>query len=103
VLDSGGNLVIAERMDGAQYGSIRVSEGKARTALDFRRPTKDFQDNVAQGGANLRFLSIPELYAVQGGVPLVANNKIVGAIGVSGGSGEQDLQVALAAVAVLGK
>ena len=103
ILDSGGNLVITERLDGTQYGSIGVAEGKARTALNFRRSTKVFQDGIAQGGANLRTLALPGVVPVQGGLPLIVGDKIVGAIGVSGGTSEQDEQVGLAGAGVLGK
>lgn len=103
VLDSGGNLVISERLDGTQYGSIDVAEGKARTALNFRRSTKVFQDMVGQGGANLRMLAMPGVVPVQGGLLLITGDKIVGAIGVSGGTSEQDEQVGMAGAAALGK
>src|SRR5437879_693316 len=84
ILDSTGHAVMMQRRDNTQYGSIRVAEGKARTALEFRRPSKAFQDLIAKGERGLGFLSFEGITAVQGGVPIVAGGKIIGAIGVSG-------------------
>jgi uncharacterized protein GlcG (DUF336 family) len=100
VVDEGGNLVFLERMDGAQLGSLEVALGKAKTALKFKRPTKSFQDRV-NGGGNDAVLSIPGVIAIDGGLPLVANGVIVGAIGVSGMKPEQDAVVAQAGASVL--
>lgn len=102
VVDSGSNLVLLERADGAQLGSIRIAQAKAHTALDLRRPTKTLQENVAKGGDNLRFLSMPDVITVQGGELLVANGKIIGALGVSGGTSDQDEAVALVGIAAVG-
>ena len=96
ILDSGGHIVMVHRLDNAQYGSIAVSEDKARSALYFRRPTKVFEDLVAQGGMNLRLLTLRGASPVEGGVPIMADGKIVGAIGVSGATSAQDGQVAKA-------
>ena len=96
ILDSTGHAVMMQRRDNTQYGSIRVAEGKARTALEFRRTSKAFQDLIAKGERALGFLSFEGITAVQGGVPIVAGGKIVGAIGVSGVTSDQDEQVALA-------
>ena len=86
-----------ERMDNSLLASISVSEGKARTAVGFRRPSKALDDAIAGGGAALRVLSIQgEGVFVQGGLPIVVDGKVVGAIGVSGGSSQQDEQVAQA-------
>jgi glc operon protein GlcG len=93
VVDSGGNLVVLHKMDNTQYGSIRVAESKARTALDFRRPTKVFEDALAGGGVGLRVLSLGVL-AAEGGVPITVDGKIVGAIGASGALSSQDAQAA---------
>jgi uncharacterized protein GlcG (DUF336 family) len=73
-----------------------VSQAKARTALNFRRPTKALEDALTAGGQGLRFLSVEGLAALEGGVPLVVNGEVVGAIGVSGMQSNQDAQVALA-------
>ena len=96
VLDSGGHVVALQRLDGAQLGSIDVAREKAYSAVMFRRPTKVFQDLVAQGGANLRLLSLANASPLEGGIPIVVNGAIVGAIGVSGVTSEQDAQVAKA-------
>ena len=94
IIDSGGNLVMLHKLDNTQYGSIRVAEAKAHSALDYRRPSKVFEDLVAQGGIGLRTLALPGAAPFEGGVPIVAGDKIIGAVGVSGGTGQQDGQVA---------
>lgn len=96
VVDTAGLLVAFERMDNTQYGSVAVSQDKAASAALYRRPTKVFQDVLAGGGAGLRVLTLRGANAVEGGIPLVMDGKIVGAIGVSGGSAEQDGVVAKA-------
>jgi glc operon protein GlcG len=101
VIDDGGNLVYLGRMDGAQLGSIEVSEGKAHTALAFRRPSKAFQDLVDQNQAHL--VTLPHITAVQGGLPITLDGKVVGAIGVSGGSSAQDEQCAQAGINAIGE
>jgi glc operon protein GlcG len=101
IVDSGANLVMLHRMDNAQLGSIRIAEAKAKTAVEFRRPTKVFEDAIAGGGQGLRVLSFGIALA-DGGVPIVAGGKIVGAIGVSGAAGHQDAQCAEAGAAALG-
>ena len=101
ITDPAGVLVYFERMDGTQNAAQDVAPAKARSAALFRRPTKGFQDDVAAGGLGLRYLSLPGVVAADGGVPLVIDGKIVGAIGISGGSNVQDGQVAMAGVAAL--
>ena len=96
ILDSGGHLVLVQRLDNAQYGSIVVAEGKARTALYFRRASKMLQDTIGNGGPGLGFLSFNNITAVQGGLPIVVDDKIVGSIGVSGVTSAQDEQIATA-------
>jgi glc operon protein GlcG len=104
VVDSGGRLVAFSRMDNAQLGSIDIAMGKAMTANNLRRPTKDLQDLVGQGGSNLRLLAAPGVTPLEGGVPIVADGKIIGAIGVSGAASNQDAQCAMAgAAAAVGK
>ncbi len=103
VVDTAGMLVAFERMDNTQTGSIGVSQDKAVSAAMYRRPTKVFQDVLAAGGAGLRVLTLRNANAVEGGIPLVVDGKIIGAIGVSGGSAEQDGSVAKAGVDALGK
>jgi glc operon protein GlcG len=96
VLDSGGNLVMLARMDSTQLGSIEAAKDKALSAVLYRRPSKVFQDLVAQGGANLRLLKLAGADPIEGGIPLMADGKIIGAVGVSGATSEQDGQVAKA-------
>jgi glc operon protein GlcG len=96
VLDSGGNLVMLQRMDGVQLGSIEAAKDKAYSAVMYRRPTKVFQDLVGQGGPNLRLLRLAGASPLEGGIPIIVDGKIIGAIGVSGHTSEQDAQVAKA-------
>ena len=101
VVDSGGNLVAFERMDGAQLASIAISEHKARAAVMYRRETKVFENGVQSG---LHYvLSLDGVIASRGGIPLVAGGKLVGAIGCSGGTGSQDEVAAKAGAAVVNK
>lgn len=102
LLDSTGHVSQMSRMDNTQYGSIRVAEAKATTALDFRRSTKVMQDAAAAPGGVAR-LSIPGAIAIQGGILLVVDGKIIGSCGASGGTSEQDEQVCMAGLAALGK
>jgi glc operon protein GlcG len=95
IVDSGANLVMLHRLDNAQLSSVRIAEQKARTAAEFRRSTKVFEDAVAGGGAGLRVLTFGASVA-EGGVPIVSGGKVVGAIGVSGVQSHQDAQVAQA-------
>jgi len=97
IVDSGGNLVMVHRLDNTQFGSIRVAEAKARTALEFRRPTKVFEDALAAGGLGLRVLSLGVM-AAEGGLPIVVDGKVIGAIGASGALAPQDAQAAKAGV-----
>jgi glc operon protein GlcG len=99
VIDDGGILTTVERMDDAQIGSLDVSIGKAQTALKFKRPSKAFEDLINGGRHSL--LGLPGVTPVEGGFPLTAYGKVIGAIGVSGGSSQQDAQVAQAGVAAL--
>ena len=94
ILDSTGHIVMLHSLDNTQYGSIRVAEDKAHTALDFRRPSKAFEDSVAQGGIGMRTLGLRGATPLEGGVPIIADGKIIGAVGVSGGTAQQDGQVA---------
>ena len=96
IVDSTGHVVMLERLDNTQYGSIVAAEDKARSALDFKRPTKVFEDLVAQGGIGLRTLGLHGASPLEGGIPIIRDGHIVGAIGVSGGSSAQDGQVAKA-------
>jgi glc operon protein GlcG len=95
IVDSGANLVMLHRLNNAQLSSVRIAEAKAKTAAEFRRPTKVFEDAVAGGGVGLRVLTFGASVA-EGGVPIVSNGTIIGAIGVSGAQSHQDAQVAQA-------
>jgi len=96
IVGPAGALVYYEKMDNTQLGSAEVAIDKARTAALFKRPTKAFQDVVAGGGDGLRILTLKGVVAVEGGIPLVLDGKIVGAIGVSGATSSQDAQCAKA-------
>jgi glc operon protein GlcG len=98
ILDSGGNVVMLHRLDSANLASPRIAEAKARTALEFRRPTRAFQDMIEGGGIGLRMLSFG-INVAEGGVLIVVGGRIVGAIGVSGVTSQQDAQVATAGAA----
>ncbi len=101
VVDPAGNLVYFERMDTVQYGRIAIAQDKARAAAVFRRSTKSVYDEVEKGGAGLRYLSLRGFVASEGGELLMQDGKVVGAIGMSGGSGAQDGQCSRAGVAAL--
>src|ERR1700680_569378 len=100
IVDTGGNLVYYEKMDNTQLGSANVAIDKARSAALFKRPTKALQDAVAAGGEGLRILSPRGATPIEGGIPLVSEGKIVGAIGVSGATSAQDGQCAKASADV---
>ena len=88
-------------MDGAQLGSIAVSEHKARTSVKFRRPTKAFEDAIQKG--DIRTLTIDDVMGSRGGIPLVEDGKLIGAIGCSGGAGSQDEVACTAGAATINK
>lgn len=96
IVGPAGTLVYYEKMDNTQLGSAEVAIDKARSAALFKRPTKAFQDAVAAGGDGLRVLGLKGAVPIEGGIPLVMDGKIVGAIGVSGGTSAQDGQCAKA-------
>jgi len=96
IVGPAGTLVYYEKMDNTQLGSAEVAIDKARTAALFKRPTKAFQDALAAGGDGLRVLGLKGVTPVEGGIPLVMDGKVVGAIGVSGGTSAQDGQCAKA-------
>ena len=102
IVDSTGHMVMLHRMDQAQYASSKVAPLKAETALDFRRPTKAFEDQIAGGGAGVRVVTLPDILALEGGLPILQNGEVIGAIGVSGMRSDQDAQVARAGIAALG-
>lgn len=96
IVDPSGNLVYYEKMDNTQLGSASVAIDKARTAVLFKRPTKALQDTLAQGGESLRILGLRNATPIEGGLPLIMDGRIVGAIGVSGATSAQDGQCAKA-------
>jgi len=98
VLDSGGNVVMLQRMDGAQFGSIEVAREKAYSAVAFRRPTKAFEDALGQGGVNLRVLRLPGASPLEGGLPIVVDGKLIGGVGVAGVQATQDAQIGRAGI-----
>jgi uncharacterized protein GlcG (DUF336 family) len=102
VVDPAGTLVYFEKADTTQLGSAPVAVGKARSAALYKRPTKAFQDALEKGGANLRVLALEGAVPVEGGVPLLIDGKLVGALGVSGDLAEHDGQCATAGASALG-
>ncbi len=96
IIDSGGHIVMLHRRDDVQLSSIELSQGKAKTALMFKRPSKVLDDAIASGGPGLRFLALKDIVPLEGGLPLMLDGKIVGAIGVSGVLSSQDAQIAKA-------
>lgn len=101
VVDTAGFLVYFEKMDDTQSGSVAIAQAKARSAALFKRSTKAFQDTLAGGGDGLRVLGLEGAVPVEGGMPVMIDGKIAGAIGVSGGTSAEDGRCAQAAVAAL--
>jgi len=99
ILDAGASLILFEKMDDTQLGSVNVSIGKAKTAVNFKRPTKAIEEIVA--GGRQAFLAVEGITPLQGGLPVMSDGKLIGAVGVSGVQSSQDEQVAQAAVNVL--
>lgn len=102
IVDPGGHLVYLEKMDETQVGSVEIAQSKARSAALFKRPTKLFQERLARGGDGLLVLRLQGVIPVEGGVPVVVDGKVVGALGVSGGSSAEDEACAAAGAAALG-
>jgi len=96
VVDTHGDLVYFEKMDGTALGSTLVCQDKARSAARFKRPTKAFQDMLAAGGEGLRVLRLQGAIPVEGGLPIEKDGLVVGAIGLSGGTSPQDGECAQA-------
>ncbi len=90
VVDPSGYLVYFERMPDTQLGSVEISIEKAKSAALFRRPTKSFQDTLAAGGQGLRMLGLTGAVPVAGGIPIIVGGKVIGAVGASGGTSDQD-------------
>jgi glc operon protein GlcG len=96
IVDSAGQLVMLQRLENTQYASIDIAKGKAVTSVNFKRPSKALEDAIAGGGAGLRVLALEGVTPLEGGVPIIADGKIIGAIGVSGVTSAQDAQTARA-------
>ena len=96
-----GDLVHFSKMDNTQFASIRIAQHKARAAATFRRPTKVFQDGLAANPANVYLLTLDDIIASEGGIPIAMDGKIIGALGCSGGTGAQDGQVCQAGINAL--
>jgi uncharacterized protein GlcG (DUF336 family) len=103
IVDPGGHLVYLEKMDETQVGSVKIAETKARSAAIFKRPTKMFQDRLASGGAGLLVLRLEGAIPVEGGLPILVDGKLIGALGVSGGSSAEDEVCAEAGAAALAR
>jgi glc operon protein GlcG len=101
VVDTHGDLVYFEKMDGTPLGSTLVCQDKARSAARFKRPTKVFQDMLASGGEGVRVLGIKGAVPVEGGLPILKDGVVIGAVGLSGGTSPQDGQCAQAGLAAL--
>ncbi|MBL8893548.1 MAG: heme-binding protein [Rhizobiales bacterium] len=101
IVDTAGLLVMFHRMDNTQTGSVDIGPAKARTAALFKRPTRAFEEAIANGGIGLRMLSMTHVMPLEGGLPIERNGAIIGGIGVSGMSSPQDAQVARAGLAAL--
>ena len=99
VVEPTGDLVLAEKMNDTQYSSTDIAIAKARTSARFRRPTKELEDGIA--GGRMSLLDMPGAIPIEGGVMVLRGGKLVGAVGVSGGSSPQDSQVAAAAAAAI--
>jgi len=94
VVDTGGNLLYLERFDVVQYGSVDVAIHKAKCSVAYKRATKAFEDLI--GGGKTAYLTLDGVSAIEGGVPILQDGRIIGAIGVSGGTAAQDGVVATA-------
>ncbi len=101
IIDSGGHIVMMHKRDNTQLSSLEVAQGKAMTALKYKRPTKVLDDAISAGGPGVRFLALKDITPLEGGYPLVMDGKIVGAIGVSGVLSGQNAQIGRAGIDAL--
>ncbi len=99
IVDDGAHLLHLLRLDDAQFGSIEVAMQKARTAIAFRRPTKVWEEHIAEG--HMRYLGLPGTLPIEGGLPIIVDGQFIGAIGVSGVRSNQDAQIAQAGIDAL--
>src|SRR5439155_24073509 len=98
MVDDGGNLLLLQRLDDTQVASVEVAIGKARTAAIFRRPSREFEEQVKTG--RVAALALPGATPLQGGIPITVEGKVIGAIGASGNSPQEDEEIALAGAGV---
>jgi glc operon protein GlcG len=103
IVDTAAQLVMFQKADGLQHASVAIAQGKAVTAVNFRRPTKALEDGIAAGGVGLRILGVPGTTPLEGGIPIVVDGRIIGGIGVSGVASSNDALIALAGIAALAK
>jgi glc operon protein GlcG len=101
IVDAGANLIMQHKMDHTQLGSITIARLKAETAVNFKRPTLAFEETLAKGGAALKILGMPNVTPLEGGLPVIRDGKVIGAVGVSGMASPDDAQVARAGIAAL--
>ncbi|MCI0528452.1 MAG: heme-binding protein [Nitrospira sp.] len=99
VVDDGGHVILLERLDDTQVASVEVAIGKARTAAIFRRPSKVFEDQIREG--RVAALALPGATPLQGGIPITVDGKVLGAIGVSGNTPQEDEDIAKAGTAII--
>jgi len=99
IVDDGGHLVHLLRLDNTQFGSIEVAIQKARAAIAFRRPTKVWEEHVADG--RVRYLGLPGTLPIEGGLPIAVKGQFIGAVGVSGVRSNEDAQIAQAGLAAM--
>ena len=101
IVDDGGHLLHLMRLDNTQFGSVEVAIQKARAAIAFRRPTKVWEEHVAEG--RMRYLGLPGTLPIEGGLPITMNGQFIGAVGVSGVRSNQDAQIAQAGLDAMSK
>lgn len=101
IVDNAGMLVMFQRLENTQLGSVQIALEKAKTSALFRRPTKAFEDRIAEGGVNLKLLKLPGGLPMEGGLPIVVEGKVIGGIGVSGVASFQDAIVGQAGLDAL--
>ncbi|MEO8767886.1 MAG: heme-binding protein [Nitrosospira sp.] len=101
IVDDGGHLLHLMRLDNTQFGSVEVAMQKAHAAIAFRRPTKVWEEHVAEG--RMRYLGLPGTLPIEGGLPITMNGQFIGAVGVSGVRSNQDAQIAQAGLDALSR
>ena len=103
IVDNAGMLVMFQRLENTQLGSVQIALEKAKTSALFRRPTKAFEERIADGGVNLKLLKLPGGLPMEGGLPIIVDGKVIGGIGVSGVASTQDAMVGQAGLDALAK